>query len=104
MLLYIDPSSVQKARYVNQIGTIIDRRYYYLLETGDGTDAIIVCRGGHTIQSLVSRIVDANVGNDVAQPGFASEEQIGQTRTKVTIYRPVISLAEAPHSLSSLLK
>ncbi len=52
-----------------------------------GADALIVCRDGLTLPGLYNQVVDANIGHDTAMPGFATEAQIGQSRTKITIYR-----------------
>lgn len=86
MNLFIDRASAQAARFVNEVREE-DQRHYYLLKMWHGADALVVCRAGLTLPGLYNQVVDANVGHDTAMPGFATEEQIGQTRTKITIYR-----------------
>lgn len=100
MILRIDQPAVRSARYIN-IDNSADARTYYLIPTPAG-DAIVVCRNGLKLEALANQIVDCALGNDVAQVGFANEAQIGQQRTKITIYR-VVTQPQPRQSLSQIL-
>ena len=64
-----------------------DRRRYY-----DVSGALVVCRNAIEFSDLASHVVDAAVGWDTAQPGFVVREtDIGQRRTKISIYRALRS-------------
>ncbi len=62
-----------------------DRRSYYLLER-----ALIVCRNSLSLSELQGQVVDALVGTDIAQVGFAAENDVGKPRTKVTIIKRML--------------
>jgi hypothetical protein len=78
---------IHQATFLTSTTEYGDERRYY--EIGQ---VLIVCRNGLNLQSLIRRIVDAQVGWDTAMAGFTVDEgQIGQRRTKITIYRVVNS-------------
>lgn len=81
MKLLIDRESVWVARRINQV-RYDDLRTYYLIG-----DALIVVRNGLDLHALAGQVADCAVGWDIAQPGFAPEDKIGQQRTKITVYR-----------------
>lgn len=81
MKLLIDRPAVTAARRINQDNTA-DLRTYYLIG-----DALIVARNSLDLHAVAGQVCDCSVGWDVAQPGFAPEEKIGERRTKVTIWR-----------------
>jgi hypothetical protein len=63
-----------------------DHRSYYQLER-----TLIVCRNGLTLSDIQGWVVDAAIGTEpYAMPGFCPEWQIGQRRTKITVYRRVL--------------
>jgi hypothetical protein len=95
--LLIEGVAVERARYVNQ-AIYQDKRTYYLLDGG-----LVVCRNGLMLSDLRSRAVDAQIGTDIAQQGFAAEAEVGKERPKVTIYRVLIDV-EAEQSLSAALR
>lgn len=83
----IDKKFLNRVRMINSALEGAEMRHYYLLKRTDGQpDAIIVSRAG-PIEALREAVVDVNIGWDIAQPGFAREEDLGKKRTKVTIYR-----------------
>lgn len=59
-----------------------DKRSYYLLER-----SLIVCRNGLTLSELQGQVCDCLIGTDIAQMGFAREQDVGKARTKVTIIK-----------------
>lgn len=89
MRIFIDRAAVRVSRLVNSAVANGETRNYYLIAVDCAPDAIIVVRGGLALESFDGRVADATVGWDIAQPGFALDDQIGQQRTKVTLYRPL---------------
>lgn len=103
MLIFIDRPALALTRFINE-SREEDTRRYYLLPTGqvDAPDAIVVVRNGLVLESLANQRVDAAIGWDTAQPGFAPETDLGRKRTKITIYRTVDSRRRCP-SLTDIL-
>lgn len=81
MKLLIDRQAIGHAHRINQ-DNAADLRTYWLIG-----NALIVTRNGLDLHVVAGQVCDCNVGWDVAQPGFAPEEKIGERRTKVTIWR-----------------
>src|SRR5262245_48459901 len=88
MNLLIDRAAVMSARYVCGDWTD-DRRMYYLIPVTGRPDALIVCPNELFIMFLINQVCVCRVGWDIAQPGLAPAHQVGQRRTKVTIYHVV---------------
>lgn len=75
-----------------------ERRTYYLAVRP--YRALLVVRNGLALGDLVGRIVDAQIGRDRADPGFAREPGVEQL--KVTLYRAV--QAASAQRLSQVLR
>jgi len=82
MLLKIDRDAARQAVFLTCTTKYSDERRYYQLGR-----ALIVVRNGLDLAGLVNRVVGAQVGWDIALPGFTTDEtQIGQRQTKVTLH------------------
>ena len=103
MILYLDFATTRKAALINTVRDTQDERRYYLISRRDDPDALVVCRHGLVLEDLQGQQVDATVGWDVAQPGFALEDDIGKKRSKVTVYRKV-ERSKSARSLADLLR
>lgn len=79
MLILIDRGAGLKPFNVAQYQ---DKRSYYLLER-----SLVVCRNNLTLSEVQGQVCDCLIGTDVAQPGFAREQDIGKPRTKITIIK-----------------
>lgn len=75
-----------------------ERRTYYLAVRP--YRALLVVRNGLALGDLVGRVVDAQIGRDRADPGFAREPGVEQL--KISIYRA--TAAPADDRLSSVLR
>jgi len=81
MNLLVDPAATKHAKHI-ATREYADQRRYYLVDND-----LIIVRNGYDLDTLRGRVVDAQVGWDIAQPGFCRERDVGRKRTKVTIYR-----------------
>ncbi len=85
MKIKVDKDIVSRSVFLTATSEYGDQREYYEV---DG--ALILCRNGHSLNSLINRVVDARIGWDNTYPGFTTDEsRIGQRRTKITIFRPL---------------
>lgn len=89
MLILIDAKTLEIARLINQAVERDGVRNYYLLAREGQPDALLVLRAGVDIAAIRGAVCDCAIGNDTAMAGFAREEEIGQVRTKVTVFRAV---------------
>lgn len=89
MRLLIDRPAIDRARLIAR-QQYDDRRTYYLLG-----GAIVVLRNGLDLHTIAGQVCDCAVGWDIAQEGFAPEDQVGRKRTKVTVYRTLIGVRRA---------
>ena len=89
MLIRIDAATLSAARLINQAVERDGVRNYYLLAREGQPDALLVLRAGVDIAAIRNAVCDCAIGNDTAMAGFAREEEIGQVRTKITVFRTV---------------
>ena len=86
MKLNIDKIA-RTAKFLTSTSEYGDVRRYYEIGT-----TLVLCRNNLDLTRLIGHTVDALVGWDTAYPGFTTdEEMIGKRRTKVTIFRVVVS-------------
>lgn len=98
MKLLIDRQSVQQANQI-RAGQPAGQLKFYLIG-----DAIIIIQNGHNLHSLAEQVVNAQVGWDIARPGFCREKDLGKRRTKVTIYRPLLHITQYHYTLGKVLE
>ena len=87
MKLKADREAVNRFVQVSRAWVRGEQRRYYVTRADDPALALLVCRGGLSLEELVGQVVDANVGWERGVLGFALEPDVGRRHTKITIYR-----------------
>lgn len=98
MKLLIDHKTVERATHI-RANQPDGQLKFYLID-----DAIIITQNGHNLHRLVEQVVHAQVGWDIARPGFCREKDLGKRRTKVTIYRPLAHGTQYHYTLNNVLE
>jgi len=81
------------------VATFKDKRTYYVHRQ---SLFLLVLRSNLTLDQVVNKTVDANLGWDEGTPGYVDNENIGKKHSKMTVYS--VSESEAEEKLSNILK
>lgn len=86
MKLLIDRRTARLFKFINVVTDFnLPRRYY---EHPGGT--LLRLDDGLALEQIIHRVVEAQIGSDIAQPGFTLNEAcIGSQRTKITVRRVI---------------
>lgn len=81
------------------LATFRDRRRYYV---HNERLFLVVLRSNLSLDQVIDKTVDANMGWDEGTPGFVDNKDIGKKHSKMTVYR--ISDSRAESKLTTILK